>query len=96
MEKRKLARTQDKGHSPSHRARSHLVIDLIRVLLVRGRSGARSTNICDPLADALLRGDIRDGVIITVSAADEGLGYGWTWKLSARKRVESEDPTQFF
>jgi hypothetical protein len=48
------------------------------------------------LADALLRGDIRDGANVTVSAGDEGLGFGWTWKLSAGKRVESEDPTQFF
>jgi hypothetical protein len=64
--------------------------------MVRGRSGARSRNSCDPLADALFLGDIRDGASVTLSAGDEGLGFGWTWKLTARKRVESEDSTQFF
>ncbi len=64
--------------------------------MVRGRPGALCRNICDPLADALLRGDIRDGASVIVSAGDEGLVFGWTWKLSARKRAESEDPAQFF
>ena len=64
--------------------------------MMRDRSGARSGNICDPLADALLRGDIRGGACVTVSAGDEGLEFGWTWRLSARKRAESEDSAQFF
>ncbi len=44
--------------------------------MVRGRPGARSRKMCDPLPDALLRGDIRDGASVTVSAGDKGLVFG--------------------
>ncbi len=51
--------------------------------MVRGSLGALCRNVCVPLADTLLRGDIHDGASVTVSAGDEGLVLGWTWKLSA-------------
>jgi len=44
--------------------------------MVRGSLGALCRNICDPLANALLRGDIRDGACVTVSAGDKGLVFG--------------------
>lgn len=44
--------------------------------MVRGSPGALCRNICDPMADALLRGDIRDGASVTVNAGDKGLVFG--------------------